>query len=82
MATKQIIYWVTSNLTPQKVKRTVINIQKQGGKRGRKASRDLTYFHQMLRKISKRFKTSYDLGLEAKPPSTGGGGNSGGKGGK
>lgn len=72
---KQIIYWVTENLTPARVKTTVTNLQRQEGQKGRKASKNLDYFHKVLRKIAKKFKTSYDLGLEGK--SSKGGGRSG-----
>lgn len=63
MAPKEIIYWLTSNLTPIKVKTTVLNIQKQEGIRGKKATRDLDYFHKLLKKIARKFKTSHDLGM-------------------
>ena len=84
VSSKQIIYWLTSNISPPKVKRTIINIQKQEGRRGQKASKDLSYFHKILRRVARRFKVSHDLGLEEKPKTGGGdyGKGGGGKGGK
>ena len=66
---KQIIFWVTENLSPARVKDTVTNLQKQGESRGRKACKNLDYYHKLLRKIARKFKTAYDLGQESKPAS-------------
>lgn len=57
----------------------MLNIQKQKGKRrGQKATKNLDYFHRILRKIAQRFKTS---GMEVAPSSGGSGGRGGGSGG-
>ena len=72
---KQIVYWLTSGLSPPDVKQTVLNIQKQGTDKGKRASKKLKSFYNVLKKIAEKFKVAYDLGLKAPPKKSGDGNN-------
>ena len=60
---KQIIAWLSYNILPPEVKRTVAGILRQNTKRGRLASRYLSRFHKLLMTIAKTFNRSFELGL-------------------
>ena len=68
---KQIISWLSYNILPIEVKRTVAGILRQNTKRGRLASRYLSKFHKLLMTIAKTFSRSFELGLGLKAKKNG-----------
>ena len=60
---KQIISWLSYNIRPNEVKRTIAGILRQNTKLGRRASRHIDHFHNLLKEIARTFAKSFELGL-------------------
>ena len=71
IAEKQIIAWLSYNIKPPDVKRTIMSILRQNTKRGRLAARYLSRFHKLLMRIAKTFTRSFELGLGPRGSSSG-----------
>ena len=68
---EEIIKWLSRGIKPQRVKHTVENALKQGGKKGRARRKRLTTFHRLLKKLAKRFYEAKAMGMGAdEKPST------------
>lgn len=52
---QEIIKWLTYNLGPEQVKRTVQNFLRKSTKTAKRASKKLRKFHRLLRRVAKQF---------------------------
>ena len=60
---RQIIIWLTYNIRPANVRRTVQDTLKQDTRQGRLAAKKLKHFHKLLMKVAKTFQDSIQLGV-------------------
>ena len=66
---RQIITWLSYNIKPSRVRKTVQGILKQQTRRGQRADKKLKCFHKFLMKVAKTFHESFELGLTEKTSS-------------